>query len=138
MADRLFEPEKGNIGRQRVRLNFTFNTNGSSDPNTTFTVGAADLVNRINIVATGINKVILSNRDKYWYCLNAEANLEDTATGAGNWAQAGSVQSEYTSNAITFNVYTYNGTGSLTNVTNGRIFVELVFRNTASIGAGDP
>lgn len=134
MADREFYPDGGTIGHKRVRVNFSFNTNGSSNPNTSLTFGASDLVSTINITNAGEYTVTCSPRDAYNRVLGAKAQVEDTSTGAGTSAEIGAFSNEGTSTALTFKVFTYNSSKALTNLTNTRVFVELVLRNTAASG----
>lgn len=138
MADRTWYPDGGTNGHNRVRLYFTFNTNNASNPNTALIQGAGDVVSTINMTNTGEYTVTLSGRDFYNKVLFANAVLEDTQTGGGSRASAGYIQNEGTSNALTFRVFTYNSSSALTNISNTRVFVELVCRNTAASGSGVP
>lgn len=134
MADREYYPDGGTLGHKRVRVNFSFNTNGTGNPNTSLTFGASDFVSTINITNAGEYTVTCSSRDFYNRVLGAKAQVEDTATGAGTSAEIGSFTNEGTSSPLVFKVFTYNSSKALANLTNTRVFVELVLRNTAATG----
>jgi len=138
MADRDFSRPLATMGRNRIQVNFSFYTNGTSNPNTRLFQGNADFVSTILQVGTGAYQVTASARDFYNLVVGAKATMEDSGAGTQQEATIGGFQNEGTSSPLKFNVYTYAYPNNVSNITNTRVWVELILRNTASVGAGDP
>lgn len=134
MADREWYPDGGTNGHRRVRVYFSFNTNAASAPDTSLIKGAGDMVDTITRSNVGEYTVTLSARDHYPLVIGARATLEDSATGDGGHAEIGYFQNEGTASALKFRVFTYDNTDAPANVTNSRVFCELVLRNTNASG----
>lgn len=131
-------------GRLRRRIYFSFNTNNGSAVNTSLIFGANDMLNAnaggsiVQTANTGEYTVTLSKRDFYNRVIFACARLEDVGTGLS--AEVGTVSNEASSTSapLSFKIYTYTSARALTNISNVRVWVEVVVMDKSNTGTGDP
>lgn len=130
----------GTNGRDRRRIYFTFNTNNGSAINTSLLFGDGAIDVTITNANTGEFIVALGSKNFYNRVYWADAQIEDSSTGAQLRASIGGFANEASTNSqpITFKVFTYDSTDALANVANTRVFVSLVVGDTGPLRAGDP
>lgn len=127
-------PITSELGPNRRHLEFSFNTNTTSNVNTALVVGiavnATNGVNTIIYAATAQQLVTLGANHFYNKVIKGDAILEDAASPDGAYATIGNFANEGTSNPLTFTVTTFNAAGSATTFSNRRVFVSLKLRDT--------
>lgn len=135
MATRNFKTDAKNYAQGLVYLDFSFNTNGASNPVITGAsstlrgaVSPQDIVS-ITYAATGKYTILLS--DKYRYVVGKSCDLEDVASPDGGYASIGNVTNEGSSTAgISVVVSTFVAAGTLTQFTGRRVSVSLCLKNS--------
>lgn len=129
MSDRNYEPSR-RVGKGLFQVNFSFATNGASDPSLATLRGAGkDHVASITYAATGKYTVVL--KDKYRYCAAKTPDLEDIASPDGGYASIGPVSNEGSGTlAPSFVVATFAANGTLTQFTTRRVSVFLDMKNS--------
>lgn len=128
MADRNLESGK-NVGKEVVYLDFSFLTNGASNPVASSFRGTVlgDFILSVTYVATGKYTVVL--KDKWRYLIGKFADMEDIASPDGGYSSVGNVSGEG-GGALTFVVSTFAANGTLTAFTGRRLSVSLILKNS--------
>lgn len=124
-----------NYGKGVVWLEFSFATNGASNPVITGASstlrgavgGGVDIVS-ITYAATG--KYTIVTKDPYRYVQAKSCDLEDIASPDGAYASIGAVSGEGSTSGLTVQVATFNAGGTLTQYTTRRISVFLALKNS--------
>ncbi len=119
-----------NYGKGIVYLDFSFLTNGASNPVTTSYRGAgADVIASIVYAATG--KYTITMKDPYRYIVTKYSDLEDIAVPDGGYASIGNVTNEGNSTlGPTFVVSTFAASGTGTQFTGRRVSVSVALKNS--------
>lgn len=112
-----------------VNLDFSFATNGASNPLSSTFRGAVEMIQSVTYVATGKYTILL--KDKYRYVVAGSADLEDIASPDGAFASLGSASAtEGSAGPISIVVSTFTAGGVLTAYSTRRVRMSLVLKNS--------
>lgn len=128
MADRNLDSGR-NFGKGMVYLDFSFLSNGASNPVASSFRGTAlgDAVLSVVYVATG--KYTITLKDKFRYVVDSGADLQDIASPDGAYASLGNISGEG-GGTLTCQVGTFTSGGVLTAFSGRRVCVRLVLKNS--------
>jgi len=134
MADRNLDSGR-NFAKGVVYLDFSFLTNGASNPTAASmrgavmaTTGGGEIA---SIVYAATGKYTVTLRDKYRYLITKYCDLEDISTPDGAYASIGNVTNEGSSTTPpSFVVATWSGGAVATQYTGRRLSVSLVLKNS--------
>lgn len=129
MANRNLE-SGSNFSKGLVYLEFSFLTNGASNPVASSFRGTAlgDAVTSVTYGATGKYTIVL--KDKYRYVVSTGADMWDLAVPDGSYASCGNVSGEG-GGALTLVVTTFTAGGVATAFTGRRLCVKLCLKNSS-------
>lgn len=123
-----------NYGKGIVYLDFSFLTNGASNPTAASMRGVTigDVIVSITYAATGKYTLVFSSKENYRYIVTKFADLEDVATPDGAYASIGNVTNEGSATVgPTLVISTWSAGGVATQYTGRRISVTLAFKDSA-------
>lgn len=123
-----------NYSKGRIDLDFSFLTNGASDPLASSFRGVTkgDVVITCTYVATGKYTITLSAKENYRYIIGKYPDLEDIAAPDGGYASLGNILNEGSATVgPTFTVATFAANGTLTQFTGRRVSVSLCLKDSS-------